>query len=170
MTDAPTHGRDEAPAAPDTRRGFFARAAQALVGLFTLALAVPGLGYLILPALRRSGSADGDWSDLGPEDRFPEGTTPVSVVVEESDGWLTATRRGQVFVHCGTDRSLRVLSARCTHLGCLVSWRSEEGRFRCPCHGGAYDAAGNVVAGPPPRPLETLESRIAEGRLQVRGA
>jgi Rieske Fe-S protein len=45
-------------------------------------------------------------------------------------------------------------SAICTHLACAVLWRREHGRLECPCHDGAFDpATGEVVAGPPPRPL-----------------
>lgn len=44
-----------------------------------------------------------------------------------------------------------VLDGRCTHAGCPVA-RSEEG-FACPCHGGRYDAQGNVLSGPPPKAL-----------------
>jgi Rieske Fe-S protein len=45
-------------------------------------------------------------------------------------------------------------SAVCTHLACAVLWRREHGELQCPCHNGVFDpATGEVVAGPPPRPL-----------------
>ncbi len=47
----------------------------------------------------------------------------------------------------------KVFNATCSHLGCLVKWDSESNMFICPCHGGKYDANGNVVAGPPPSAL-----------------
>lgn len=53
-------------------------------------------------------------------------------------------------------------SSVCTHLGCAVLWRRQQGRLACPCHEGAFDPrSGAVVAGPPPRPLPriTLEQR-----------
>jgi Rieske Fe-S protein len=35
-----------------------------------------------------------------------------------------------------------------------VLWRQEDGHLECPCHNGVFDpATGEVVAGPPPRPL-----------------
>jgi cytochrome b6-f complex iron-sulfur subunit len=48
------------------------------------------------------------------------------------------------------------LTAVCTHLGCVVQWQEGKGEFLCPCHGGRFSAAGAVLGGPPPRPLETL--------------
>jgi Rieske Fe-S protein len=45
-------------------------------------------------------------------------------------------------------------SAVCTHLACAVLWRREHGELQCPCHNGVFDpATGDVMAGPPPRPL-----------------
>ena len=47
------------------------------------------------------------------------------------------------------------LSAVCTHLGCIVKWVDESQEFLCPCHGGRFSTAGQVLGGPPPKPLET---------------
>jgi cytochrome b6-f complex iron-sulfur subunit len=48
----------------------------------------------------------------------------------------------------------RAFSAVCTHLGCTVQYSSAERQIWCACHNGHYDLNGNVVSGPPPRPLE----------------
>ncbi|MFN3739761.1 MAG: ubiquinol-cytochrome c reductase iron-sulfur subunit [Thermodesulfovibrionales bacterium] len=48
----------------------------------------------------------------------------------------------------------------CTHLGCLVQFEPEKRVFICPCHGGTFDINGNVVSGPPPRPLTRIPLRI----------
>jgi Rieske Fe-S protein len=51
-------------------------------------------------------------------------------------------------------------SAVCTHLACAVLWRREHGTLECPCHDGVFDpATGEVVAGPPPRPLPKVALR-----------
>ncbi len=53
-------------------------------------------------------------------------------------------------------------SAICTHLACSVLWQPDGERLECPCHDGVFDAAtGDVLAGPPPRPLPrvALEER-----------
>jgi len=60
-----------------------------------------------------------------------------------------------------------VLSSSCTHKGCVVLWLSDPKQFKCPCHGGIFDQNGVNVAGPPPRPLATLPSRVVSGNVQV---
>lgn len=51
--------------------------------------------------------------------------------------------------------TLVALSAICTHLTCTVRYDGETGTLFCPCHNGRFDLSGNVLSGPPPRPLET---------------
>jgi cytochrome b6-f complex iron-sulfur subunit len=51
---------------------------------------------------------------------------------------------------------IAVFSAVCTHLGCIVQWRKERQDFLCPCHAGMFTADGEVVSGPPPKPLRRL--------------
>ncbi|MDI1463541.1 Rieske 2Fe-2S domain-containing protein [Catellatospora sp. KI3] len=55
------------------------------------------------------------------------------------------------------DGTLAAYSSVCTHLACAVLWRAdqgEQGELYCPCHEGVFDPrTGQVMAGPPPRPL-----------------
>lgn len=45
----------------------------------------------------------------------------------------------------------------CTHLSCAVIYQG-DGKLHCPCHEGLFDAAtGNVLAGPPLRPLSLIQ-------------
>jgi cytochrome b6-f complex iron-sulfur subunit len=63
-------------------------------------------------------------------------------------------------------KSIRALSATCTHLGCVV--QADEKGFLCPCHGSRYDRDGKVQYGPAPRPLDWLKvSLTPDGQLRV---
>ncbi|MCE0447791.1 Rieske 2Fe-2S domain-containing protein [Streptomyces tricolor] len=49
------------------------------------------------------------------------------------------------------------MSARCTHLGCLVSFNRAERAWECPCHGSRFAVDGSVIQGPAVEPLERRE-------------
>jgi Rieske Fe-S protein len=60
------------------------------------------------------------------------------------------------------------LSTVCPHLGCVVRWLADEGRFHCPCHGSKFAPDGAVLNGPASQDLVSLAVGIDEqGRLVV---
>jgi cytochrome b6-f complex iron-sulfur subunit len=67
------------------------------------------------------------------------------------------------------DGEFRAFSAVCTHLDCTVQYKADTSQIWCACHNGIYDLAGNVVSGPPPRPLEQLKVNLrgAPGQEEV---
>jgi Rieske Fe-S protein len=85
---------------------------------------------------------------------------PRVLAVPRADGWYRARSRETVFLVWNGARDVKVFSATCTHLGCQVIWDAPSKHFKCPCHGGVYAVTGEVLDGPPPRPLQTIEVRI----------
>jgi cytochrome b6-f complex iron-sulfur subunit len=69
-----------------------------------------------------------------------------------------------------TADGFRAFSAVCTHLGCIVHWNQAERVFECPCHAAAFDAAGQVVSGPPPSPLPEYKVSVVQGEVIVTSA
>lgn len=67
--------------------------------------------------------------------------------------------RDLVIVRTG-ENAVKALSTVCTHLGCTVYWQSEKKEFYCPCHQGIFDEDGQVLSGPPPRPLDSYRVDI----------
>jgi len=62
-------------------------------------------------------------------------------------------------------KGLVAYSDVCTHLSCAVIYEG-HGRLHCPCHEGLFDAAtGDVVAGPPTRPLPLISLAIHNGTI-----
>lgn len=57
--------------------------------------------------------------------------------------------------------NLVALTAVCTHLTCNVRFDAETGTLFCPCHNGRFDLGGNVLSGPPPRPLEAFAVTVS---------
>ena len=61
---------------------------------------------------------------------------------------------GQVAGYRDEDGELHVVSAVCTHLGCIVTWNGAEKSWDCPCHGSRFDYDGRVLHGPALKDLE----------------
>lgn len=60
--------------------------------------------------------------------------------------------RPAILVHT-PQGTYRAFSAVCTHLACTVQFRGDLGHIWCACHDGHFDLNGQVISGPPPRPL-----------------
>src|SRR5262249_5791531 len=68
------------------------------------------------------------------------------------------------------DGAYHAYGQKCTHLSCPVYYSREHRRLECPCHEGAFDAAtGNVLHGPPPRPLDVIEVEVRGGEIWAIG-
>lgn len=65
------------------------------------------------------------------------------------------------------DGELHAFGQQCTHLSCPVYFERAHQRLECPCHDGAFDAkTGNVLYGPPPRPLDPIKLEVrADGEV-----
>ena len=71
-----------------------------------------------------------------------------------------------VLVRTG-EREVKAMSTVCTHLGCTVYWQKDNQEFYCPCHAGRFDKNGNVISGPPPKPLETYHTEIEDDNVFI---
>jgi len=65
------------------------------------------------------------------------------------------------------DKGFLAFSKVCTHLGCLVKYDKGKLLFICPCHAGMFDLEGNVVSGPPPKPLEKFAVKVEGDNLVI---
>ncbi|HEX6115957.1 MAG TPA: FAD-dependent oxidoreductase [Solirubrobacterales bacterium] len=69
------------------------------------------------------------------------------------EGRIVASGLEQHAVYRDDEGELHRLSARCTHVGCIVAWNPEERTWDCPCHGSRFEATGEVLQGPAVSPL-----------------
>ncbi|NPA27707.1 MAG: ubiquinol-cytochrome c reductase iron-sulfur subunit [Epsilonproteobacteria bacterium] len=67
-------------------------------------------------------------------------------------------------IKIGNDKFL-VAIGLCTHLGCIPEYFAANKKFICACHGGQFNAAGEVLKAPPPSPLVIPPFKIVGTQL-----
>src|SRR5215213_448323 len=90
----------------------------------------------------------------GSETLAPNSSLNFRYPTEKDTAILVRAADGQYFAY----------GQKCTHLSCPVYFERTRGRLECPCHEGGFDVqTGNVLYGPPPRPLDSIELEMREG-------
>ena len=109
------------------------------------------VAYLWPREVRAAGS---DTVEVGPVEELPEGEGKV----------VKFGNTAAIVIHT-REEGIVAFSAVCTHLGCIVIWQKERYRIFCPCHAGVFDTKGNVVSGPPPKPLPRIPVSVVNGKI-----
>jgi menaquinol-cytochrome c reductase iron-sulfur subunit len=150
-----------------SRRVFLFKLSLLLNGAVGAVLAVPIVGYLLGPAVKKS-SSDNSWINLGPLSDFPEGETRlVNYRNPVTTPWDGQTGDIPCWVRRVSGSTFQVFAINCAHLGCPVRWFAQSELFLCPCHGGAYYANGARASGPPERGLFEYDHKIDGGSLMI---
>jgi len=154
-----------------SRRGFMGAA-------FGLVAGVGAVGSLVamkkswdpLPSVKAAGFTTLDMSI------YPEGELitekwrgkPIFVLKKSADmvSKETESQKARDIVVDGSHFMIAI--GLCTHLGCIPAYKKDVEEFQCACHGGKFNAAGEVTQVPPPRGFDIPPFRI-DGKLMVLG-
>ena len=134
--------------------------------------AVGGVGALyatkftwdMLPSVKAAGFTTIDLASAQPNKLVVEKWRGKPIFVLKKTPDMEANDRDIVI---GSDR-FHVSIGLCTHLGCIPAYEGAEHKFKCACHGGQFDASGEVLKSPPPSPLVIPPFKI-EGTKLVLG-
>jgi menaquinol-cytochrome c reductase iron-sulfur subunit len=150
-----------------SRRDFLKRVVVGGAGIVTAAVATPLVGSFLTPWWQKSKKPA---IAVAHTDQIPIGT-PTFVRFEERapDGWLVTTESLGVWILTKDGKNFTLYDPHCTHLRCPYYWNAQTKQFDCPCHGGIFDINGNVIGGPPPRPLDHWEFTIEGGEIITSG-
>ena len=149
---APTSSGDR-PSEPTTRRSVLSTLLKTLTVLWGAGFVYTAASYLRLPQKLKPTSRQA--VEAGPFSEFTPGYGKL--VTGNMPLWVVMTGDG----------ALVALSSLCTHRRCILEWERESERLVCPCHDGAFDLNGNVLRGPPPRPLVTHSVAVKAGTVYV---
>jgi cytochrome b6-f complex iron-sulfur subunit len=122
--------------------------------LTTLAgMLFPALSYL-WPVMRGGPASDSE--EVGKVDDIPVWGSKKVIL------------GGSAVLIIRTPDQVKAFSAICTHLGCLVDWNGQKREIACPCHAGFFNLEGQVISGPPPRPLPAHAVNVVDGKIFVK--
>lgn len=122
-------------------------------------MAAGNVGIAAWTQLRRINT--GEARDVVGLDEVPVGETHLFRYPTEADP--------AVLLRLG-DTDVVAFSQKCTHLGCVVYYEADEDRWHCPCHEGNFDTrTGEVMSGPPSRPLGRIDVEVRDGRVWALG-
>jgi len=149
----------------DDRRKFLKVVSAAGAAVSAFLAGVPPLRAFLSPLGVHKRSAP--WVRLGEAEQFEFGVpTKVEFPQTEQDAWVETRALRSVWVYTDDAETFQVYAGRCTHLACSYGFDEARDLFHCPCHNGLYDVkTGEVLGGPPPRPLDTLQTKVEDGYL-----
>ncbi|MFN2159430.1 MAG: ubiquinol-cytochrome c reductase iron-sulfur subunit [Anaerolineales bacterium] len=148
------------------RHDFLAISTWAIGGFIALGLGIPAIAYVVGPAIKQDETQV--WIKVGSSTKVELGIpTLFKVKVERKTGWIVDEDEISVYVLTENGRDYLVMSNVCTHLGCRVRYLADRDQFLCPCHNGVFDKEGNVVSGPPPKPLNRFMVKIEDGQIYI---
>jgi Rieske Fe-S protein len=189
-TDEPPSPESVAAAEGYTRSRLLERATLAMGGLVGLGVALPAVGFTVLPSFLGQRQRP---IDLGPLSEFPQDKFVIATFLADPTAGEVSRRSAYVRNNGFVDNepSFTIMSSRCTHVGCptqpngLIFTKQARGErtrtgevalvptqpsgFGCPCHGSQFDNEGNRTAGPAPRALDRYRFSIRNGHLWLDG-
>ena len=150
-----------------TRRDFYRFGTIVLGNAVALALAVPGVAYVLDPI--RKASKKGELQGLARLSDLTVGEPRSFAVIDErQDAWVKYPREpvGSVWLVRqpeGSRPEVIAFTAECPHLGCAVNLTAGGKEFLCPCHTSEFDLKGKPLNAIPPRGMDTLDVELTPG-------
>jgi menaquinol-cytochrome c reductase iron-sulfur subunit len=150
------------------RRGFLKRLSALGALLSTGLVSIPVLRAIFSPTSGRP--RVGNWVKVADDTALLDIGVPIRVnfVQTVEDAWVESRTLNGVWLFTEDGEKFKAYNGHCTHLGCSYVYDQARKNFFCPCHRGQFDPkTGEVLAGPPPRPLDELQVEVRDASVFV---
>ena len=108
---------------------------------------------------------------FGPPNLKPKGPIHVGSAESLKEGTSRIVQYGpdKVIVVRALNSELVALSAVCTHSGCSVRFRQNQGNgeLACNCHESVFGLDGENLAGPAPLPLKAYKVELNNNEVEI---
>ena len=139
---------------------------QVAMGVIVSFICAPAI-YFWRADISEVSEIDNWWIDAGRVKDLPINQWRKKMLLfQRQDRWTSFEQKELIYIYRSSDQDIIVFSAICPHAACLIR-KSDEG-FGCPCHKSSFSSDGIVLAGPSPRSLDRLGTKVQKGRLYVR--
>lgn len=135
----------------NSRRDFLSRILAAWGTLTSLPF-IYGVARYVYPPIKKEGIADSI---------IAAGVTELPINTAKI---VRFNKQPVILVHTAQGQ-FKSFTATCTHLGCIIEYRSEDERFHCNCHGSIFDLNGKNVGGPAPAPLLPIKTSLKDSQV-----
>ncbi len=149
-----------------SRRNFMAGIIGVVASAVAALVGIPAIGFVVSPGVKQANKEK--WITLGPLSSLTPGVPtgfPYSRAIK--DGWVQSVQSGVAYALTADGQNITVFSNVCPHLSCRVTWNADRRAYLCPCHDAVFGVNGEVVSGPPPRPLDQFQSKIENGQVMI---
>jgi menaquinol-cytochrome c reductase iron-sulfur subunit len=149
------------------RRDVLRLGSLALGSLFGLALAVPGIRFLLDPLGKKA--SGGSFRPLTTLGQLKVGEPRAfAIIARRRDGWVRYPEEpvGSVWLIRqpeGSKEPVLALSSECPHLSCPVNLAPDGKSFLCPCHGANFTLEGKKLNEVAARGMDSLAVEITPG-------
>lgn len=83
--------------------------------------------------------------------------------IAPGEGKVVEKKRKKIAVFKDEHGQIRLHSAVCPHMGCIVNWNNAENSWDCPCHASRFKPDGSVLEGPALHSLQPVQPEKEEG-------
>ncbi|MDR3183420.1 MAG: Rieske (2Fe-2S) protein [Planctomycetaceae bacterium] len=122
-------------------------------------------------------SAAGKFYTVAALDTLSETPQKFFITDDKEDAWMKMPNQkiGSLFLRKSGDE-VQAFHSLCPHAGCMIQsgvkknpkTGSEEPLFYCPCHAAHFGLDGKRLDGVSPRDMDTLETKVENGKVLVK--
>ena len=147
-----------------SRRSFFKYISMLLGGAISSIMGWNIGRYFISPIWKQNKE---NWVKVAQLDALVNGVPQnLNYIQRKLDGWMVVEELNSVWLSREEDNVV-AFNPKCTHLGCPYRWDDEKNVFACPCHTAIFSKTGEVISGPPPRPLDRFPVKVDHGTVII---
>jgi Rieske Fe-S protein len=150
------------------RRRFLKRLSAIGAAVSGVLISIPVVRAIFAPTIRAARTDN--WVKVADDTALLDIGVPVRVnfVQTVEDAWVESRTLTGVWLYTEDGEKFKAYNGHCTHLGCAYTYDKNQKSFFCPCHRGQFDPkTGEVLGGPPPRPLDELPVTVRDASVYV---